>query len=273
MERESGSWSAWGKVLGMTADQDKGNDVAGFDIDTIGVSLGFDNQISTNFALGLGFGINNSDIEFDDGQDTDMDSYNVGLYGTYSTTAFYVDGGLFFAGNDYDSERGTTTSTTDGTEYGAYLGAGYNLVDNKSWYFIPTASVEWAQVDIDGFTEEGGPLNWQIKDYDSSSLVGTLGFRIGSKMTMGRAKVEPEFRLAWAHEFGDTERTSKARLAVGGTSFYSFDGIEAEEDSALFGVGINTYFTENFSLGIDYDGEYNESFQGHSIAAMLRYKF
>lgn len=276
-DRKAGGWSGWARILGMTGDQDSDNGVSGFEIDSAGLSLGFDNQVTDNLVLGVGFGTTNSDIDFDRGQQTDMDSYHGGLYGTYSTAAYYLDAGVFYASNDYDSDRQPllgpkATSSTDGTEWGIYVGGGYNLVDDTDWYFIPTASVEWAQVDIDGFAEKGALLNMQVDDYDADSLVTTLGFRLGANLAVGNTKVEPELRLAWAHEFGDTDRTVKAQF-VGSTSAFSIDGIEPEEDSALVGLGLNAYMTDNLTLYIDYDGEFRSDFDGHMLSGGIRYNF
>jgi outer membrane autotransporter protein len=277
-QRTPGGWSGWARVLGMTGDQDSDNGKLGFNIDSYGLALGFDNQINDNLVLGIGGGYTNNDVDFDDlGQDTESDSYHVSLYGSYSNNAWYLDGAVLYATSDYDTDRLTpgtkATSSTDSTEWGIYVGGGYNLVDDTDWYFIPTASAQWAQVDIDGFTEKGaGPFNLKVDDYDTDSLVTALGFRIGANMVFGETRVEPEFRLSWAHEFGDTDRDVKAMFAMGGPSF-TINGVEPDEDSALVGAGLNAHMTENFTVFVDYDGEFRSDFDAHMLSGGLRYNF
>lgn len=274
-ERPSGGGSVWARTIGLTAEQDPDKSLSGFKMDTIGISLGYDRKLNEALSMGVGFGLNNSDMDSDDGSQTEIDGHNIGLYATFSTPAFYVDGGIFYAGADYESRirrllTGLARSTTNGSQWGAYLGAGYTLVETRRLYVIPTASLEWARIDIDGFTEIAATLPYQVSDYDAESFVSTLGLRLGSELIKG---VNTELRLGWAHEFGDTDRVMKARFVGGGTATYAFTGVEPEKDSARVGLGLNTDFGHNFNLSIDYDGEFRSDFDGHSVSAMLRYNF
>jgi outer membrane autotransporter protein len=277
-ERTGQGWSGWVRILGATGDQDEDGGIQGYEFDTAGISFGFDNKLNDNFVLGIGLGYAESDVDFDLTQNTDVDSYHLALYGTYSTPQYYVDGAVLYADSEYDSDRDipllgeTATSDTDGCEWGLYVGAGYKMVQDADWYFTPTASIEWAQADIDGFTEKGSSLNLTVDDYDADSLVTTLGFRLGANLAVGATKIVPEFRLAWAHEFGDTDRDVKAGF-LGTTSTFTIDGVEPDEDSALVGIGLNAAMTDNLTLFLDYDGEFRSDFDGHAVSGGLRYNF
>ncbi|PLX79885.1 MAG: hypothetical protein C0615_01860 [Desulfuromonas sp.] len=272
-ESKARGWSSWGKVLGMSGEQDSDSKASGYDFDTYGLSFGFDNKIADSFVIGIGGGYADSDVDFKNaGQSSDVESLNLGLYGTYSTKHLYIDTAVFYASNDYDSDRVTSvvnaTSSTDGTQWGAYLGGGYTVVDSDSMYVITNASVEYSQIDIDGFSETGTGLLYSVSDFDADSTVTTLGLRIGGK----NEKVEPEFRLAWAHEFGDTERDVTAGIVNTSTTF-AINGVEPDEDSCLVGLGINYFKSDNFTLFVDYDGEFRSGFDAHAISGGLRYNF
>lgn len=274
-DRESGI-SGWARLVGTSGSQDKDGDLQGYDFDTYGLSVGFDNKVSSNLLLGLGFGMASSDVDFDNySQSTDVDGYFGSFYGSYATGNIYVDAALSYASNDYDSDRYVTladakaSSSTDGTELGLYVGGGLTMVNTETMYFVPTASLSWATVDIDGFTENGAtPFNLDVDDYDADSLVATLGFRWGGKMGM----MEPELRLAWAHEFGDTDRDVTARFD-GTTTTFTIDGVEPDEDSALIGLGADFFVGENMTIYLDYDGEFRSDFDAHSLSGGLRYNF
>jgi outer membrane autotransporter protein len=275
-DRRGEGLSGWARVVGQFGTQDKDSDLQGFEFDTYGLSVGVDSKVSSNLVLGVGFGMAQSDVDFDNySQTSDVDSYFGSLYGSYSTGNLYVDAALSYAGNDYDSDRNlvaldlTASSSTDGSELGLYVGGGLSLVDTDTMYFIPTASLSWAQVDIDGFTEEGaGAFNLEVDDYDADSLVATIGFRWGGKMGM----MEPELRLAWAHEFGDTDRDVSARFE-GTTTTFEIEGVEPESDSALLGLGANFFVNDNCTIYLDYDGEFRSDFDAHSVSGGLRYNF
>lgn len=266
--------SGWLRVMGMTGEQDGDSSNSGFDFDTRGLSFGFDKKMGSDLALGFGFGFSKSDVKFDvTAQNTDVDSYYGSLYGTYFTEALYVDAAISFASNDYDSKRPiaftpvTATSSTDGTELGLYIGGGIHLLDTETMYFTPTASISWSKTDIDGFTETG-VIDTIVADTDADSLVTTLGFSWGGKI----GKLEPEFRLAWSHEFGDTDRGTTVSFADGPTTF-QLDGVEPDKDSAVVGLGANIIAQENLILYVDYDGEFRSDFEAHSISAGLRWNF
>ncbi len=275
-DRKAGGWSGWAKVLGAGGEQDEDSNNVGFEFDTAGISLGFDNRLNDNLVMGVGFGYAESDVDFENlGQSTDVESYHGSLYGTYSTERYYVDGAFLFASNSYDSDRRVNLfdlkakSDTDGSEWGLYLGAGCHVVETDSMYFIPTVSAQFAEVDIDGFTEKGAdPYNLKVSDFDASSVVTTLGFRLGGKF----GTFEPELRVGWAHEFGDTERDVRAQF-VGTSTGFTIDGVEPDEDSALIGFGFNAYLQEDLTLFADYDGEFRSGYDGYALSAGLRYDF
>ena len=278
-DRDASGWSTWGQVVGRTGEQDRDGDLQGYEFDTTSIALGFDNKLNDNLVLGLAFGFGNTDADFDNfSQTTDMDAYYGSLYGTYKQNALYIDTAFSVAASEFDSERNLVlgpvetaraTSSTDGTEVGLYLGGGYYLIDTDTMYFAPTASLSWSKVDIDGFTESGaGSFNLDVDDYDSSSAVTTLGFRFGGKMGM----VEPELRLAWAHDFGDDDREVTVKY-VGGPTEFRIQAVEPDMDSALVGLGAKFLVSRNFTLYIDYDGEIRSDYDSHALSAGLRYDF
>ncbi len=280
-DRRGEGWNGWVRFLGMTGEQDNDGALQGYDYDTRGFSLGFDNKLNDNLAIGVGVGVSGSEVDFDNaGQETDVDTRHIGLYSTYSTDTFYIDTAVFYADNDYDSTRAipvaglTAEGNTDGYEVGLFIGVGYDIVDNETMYFIPTVSLNWAQADIDGFTETGaGGLNLTVNDYDADSLVTSLGFRWGGKMTAGETRFEPELRLAWAHEFGNTDRDVKASFSGTPGTTFTMDGVEPEEDSAMVGLGANFYMTDTFTFYVDYDGEFRSDYEGHALSGGIRYGF
>ncbi len=279
-DRDAKSWSSWVQVLGQTADQDGSGSSQGFEFDTYGLSLGLDNELNDNLVVGFSAGILDTDIDFDRaGQSGDIETYHFGFYGTYSIPKLYVDMALTYSTNDYESKRSisladvTAKGDTDGNEYTAYVGLGYNLIEEPNWYLIPTLSLQYSRVDIDSFTEkEAGALNLSISDYDSHSVVSTLGGRIGMITTVAGMKLEPKFSLEWAHEYGNTDRDVKARFA-GTTGAFTVDGIEPGRDSLLVGVGVNLYANEKLTVGVDYNGEFRSDFDAHQVNANLRFNF
>ncbi|PLX94772.1 MAG: hypothetical protein C0620_05490 [Desulfuromonas sp.] len=270
---EDARYSGWARVMGMSGDQDKDGDYDGYEFDSHGLAIGFDTKVMDGLAVGASFGFSSSDVDFDhQAQTTDVDSYYGSIYATYSADKFYVDGAITYADNDYDSKRalslgsGYATSSADGQEYGVYIGGGCFVINTDSMYLVPTASVSWGKAEIDSFTEHG-ELDLYVDDYDTDSIITTLGMRLGAKLD----NIEPELRLAWAHEFGDTDRD--VTVSLGGPTTYTLNGVEPERDSALVGVGVNTFLNEQVTFSLDYDAEIRDDFFAHALSGELRYSF
>jgi outer membrane autotransporter protein len=275
------TWSVWGSGFGQWAEQDGEDDRFGFDYDTAGGVIGVDMALTDTMTIGLSGGMSQTDVEYDEvSSESDIDTWHVGLYAGYASDRFYLDASVSYADNEYETERDismmdvTAESEHDGEDYAAFLGAGYKM-DLGGFKVIPNASVQYIDHQEDSFEETGaGILSLEVDEIDSESIVGAIGVRLARMFELGAVKLLPEVSAQWAHEFGDSEDTVKARFAGSPvTSTFSVKGVDAEADSALLGAALTAYLTDSFSLFVDYQAELRSDFEAHFVSGGLKISF
>lgn len=193
----------------------------GFDFDGWGITTGIDYRFKENLILGLAAGYTKSTVDIDsNGGDLDIDSYNIGLYGTYfHGEGFYAEGNLTYIGNSYDQKRrvqyqignslvGQTASADyDGQQWSGMLGAGYTL-SNGPLSYGPVARIEYTDASVDGYRESmsnpsasGGAWATRIDDFDQDSLTSTLGADISYALSTNWGVVVPQLHASWVHQY------------------------------------------------------------------------
>ncbi|PYK30297.1 MAG: hypothetical protein DME57_07290 [Verrucomicrobia bacterium] len=142
--------SRWGFFLsgtGQFIDIDRDDNGAfarpGYEITSGGFTLGADYRVCSNFAIGLFAGYTRSAADFDDqlfslsDGDLTVDSGTVGLYATWFSHGFYVQGAVDGGYNNYDTHRadifGFEDGSTDGWQFDTFINAGYDF----HWHCSP----------------------------------------------------------------------------------------------------------------------------------------
>jgi len=277
--RQSG-WSPWVRGSYIKADQDGDINYRGYNYDSTGLNVGLDKAVSDRLTMGVTLGLGRASAETSDRRgEINGDSSQFGIYGTWNESAFYVDGSLMYAVNDYLSYRHlptfglTARGDYRGRDYAMYVGGGYTMVMG-TWNVIPTASLQYGYHREEGFTETGaGGLNLAVDTSSADSLVSKLGFRVNRLFRVSKdVGITPEMSLQWGHEFGDRDQQVTARFA-GAPGAFTVSGVTAKRDSAFLGVGVTTTVQESLSLFVSYEGEYRSDFDAHNWQAGLRFEF
>ncbi len=248
---------------------DSGFNRPGYDINSGGLTLGVDYRVCANFAVGLYGGYARSTADFDNqlgflsGGDLTVDSGKIGMYATWFGGGFYIDGAVGGGYNSYDTHRadvfGFERGSTDGTEFSTFGAAGYDW-HVGCWVFGPTASLQYTNIDVNGFTEERSSiLALQFPDQSEDSLRSTLGLRVSHDWKLGRGVIlRSESRGAWKHEFNDTAYGIQSRFALSalGASILTVHGPDTGRDSALVSSAVSVLWNDRISTYVYYDTEY-----------------
>jgi outer membrane autotransporter protein len=248
---------------------DSGFSRPGYDISTGGVTLGVDYRVCANFAVGLYGDYAHSTADFDNqlgflsGGDVTVDSGKIGMYATWFSGGFYVDGAVGGGYNSYDTRRadvfGFERGSTDGTEFSTFGAAGYDW-HVGCWVFGPTASVQYTKIDLNGFTEDRSSiLALQFPDQSEDSLRSMLGLRVSHDWKLWRGIIlRNESRGAWKHEFNDTAYGIQSRFALSalGSSILTVHGPDTGRDSAIVSSAVSVLWNDRISTYLYYDTEY-----------------
>jgi outer membrane autotransporter protein len=147
----------------------------------------------------------------------DVNSGRAGLYATYYQRGLYLSGYLGGAYNSYSTRRdaleGNATGNTDGGEFDAYVGGGYEF-QYQGFSVGPIASLQYTYVDVSEETESGSLAPLRIVSQSQGSLRTNLGLSASYTWKAGRVLVTPSVRASWQHEYCIARCRSKRSLPL-----------------------------------------------------------
>lgn len=242
------------------------------------VALGADYRVAPGLIVGaaVGYGFGESSL---DGGNAEARSWKLSAYAGYHADGFYADADLGYSIDRYPEIRRDTgfaftpqaRGDTRGNTWSAGATVGYDAPVG-GLTLGPFAGARYARVRTDGFTETGaGSLNLAIDGTRATSLIGSLGVRLGGVFTADTATVAPHVRLAWEHEFSRDARRVTARL--GGGFLTTEPGVGAR-DALVAGVGVRVKMSDRLSLVADYAGTLARADgRDHSLLGKVEVKF
>jgi uncharacterized protein with beta-barrel porin domain len=278
--------AAWMKPFGNWMDQDKvtenGAEIAGFTAETYGLSAGVDTEVSDNVRLGGSLSYSQSEVEGEGAGKSkiDVDSYQLTLYGDYTTAEYYIEGTLGYAMNENNMSRSiqvatllrTAKGTNDSSQYMASIRAGMPIHLDNATFITPSAGVSYTQVQSDNYTETGaGNLNLTVKPEDIESLILNASLKVHTRIKQGKGFLIPTVHAGLSYDTTGDSAVATANFTGGGASFKS-TGADPEQLGANAGLGI-TYDDGAWSVGAGYDLSVKDGFAGHSGSVEARWKF
>ncbi len=266
---------------GSRAIYDPTNGSVGYDVDYTSFSLGGEKRLTgKNTSIGLALGYANGSADTDNNLgNVDADGFSISLF----SRTLFGDGGLFqavlgYQDLSYDSSRNVLGQTASGNTDGSTTFAGLKLEYLKplgSFKVGPTASVEYYDVSIDGFSETGGDIwNLDIDGLSGSTSIGSIGVR-------------GEYDLA---------SSSRDGRLIGSLSYTSISGDDLVVQSGFAGLpgftlpvdGLDDKFID-VSLGFDslissqrnrqtilsggYRGAFGSDYESHSVQLGVSIEF
>ena len=264
----------WFELSGRSADRDGGSNATdtGYDSDSFGFVLGYDQAISDNLVVGAA--LSYSDIDVDAGfNNTDIESYSLNLYGQYTEGNYFVRGALAYTFGDAESDRSTQFGDIDSDfdldQFSARISAGFDQTIGKH-KLSPFASLQYANTSRDSFTEDGG-LGLSVSGDDINVLELGVGVSHEIGFDLGSTPVKLVSRLGYYYELLDDEGSSNARFS-GGSSF-DLDSASLSQGSLEFATGLGFDLSESTSLSVGYEGNYASDFDSHTGYLRFRTEF
>jgi outer membrane autotransporter protein len=274
-------WGIWLNGFGDFVSVDSDSNARGYRFTTGGLDLGADYRILSNLALGVMGDYAHTWTDLRPGS-ISVNSGRGGLYATYFNGGaqggtFYLNGGVYGGYNTYDSSRrtlgGNATGSTDGEEWSAFVSGGYNF----RWGHLiagPTASLQYTNVYVSGFTETGSLAPLQIHSASEESLRSDLGFRASYQWQLGKVVLAPYLTVAWEHEFKYSALPVTAGLAAIPGPDVTFVGPAEGQDSAVISAGIAIALTPSISTYIGYEGQLGRNrYDSNAVTGGVRIGF
>ncbi|MCF8495965.1 MAG: autotransporter domain-containing protein [Alphaproteobacteria bacterium] len=276
----------WGQVFGATGNQDVRDGVVGYDVDTYGVAVGVDTEtLAEGWVWGLGFSYANSNVDSKNANttETDVDNYQIALYGQYDwDDRSYVNGQVGYAFGNVDSTRHNVGGLSgvnanadyDADQIAARLEAGRDFSGGGNMTVTPKVLANYLHYDADDYTETGaGTANLNV-DSEAVNLF-ELGVGVDVSWLSQNADgsyFKPGVHAGVRHDLIGDEIQSTSTFTGGGAAFET-QGVDPAQTT--FNVGAQmTYFTvDNWELSAAYDYEAKADYDAHAGLLKAGYRF
>lgn len=271
--------SVWFQAFGGVANADGDVTGAGYDAGFGGAMIGIDGAISDTVTIGAFGSYSFSAVDGDGAGNAQLDAntYQIGVYGSYTGASFYLDAFASYAGSDNDISRTalaqTITASYDASQFAMGAALGVPLEVSSNVFITPNASLTYNHYDADSYTETGSAgFSARVNPGSASQLTGTLGARIHAvyEQADGTSFI-PELRVGIIGDLIDDDAVSTATFVGGGTAF-NVTGTDTDDIGALIGLGL-TMENDSWSAGITYDADIRSDFMSHTARAEFRWKF
>ena len=210
-----------------------------------------------------------------------MDTIPFGVYGSYHFGDWYVNGAAGYSLSLYRTTRNLQFGAIDrkakgefdGHEANTFAEIGYELKRGR-WILTPTASVQYAKLWIDSFSETGADsLNLRIASQQADTLQSGLGGRVSYDWKIGKRHLVPRIQASFQHEFLNDSRGIEAKLAQGSSAF-SVQTDSPARDFGLLGAGFSVLLSDSISTYLDYQTQvWQKNFSTHSVNGGVRVGF
>jgi len=254
--------SVWGSFKGAGTNRSDGEQ--SFSTSGIDGAFGIDRRLNRNALVGVSFGLGSRTSRADDlPGDASIRSTSLGLYGSYLSDArWFANGGLFFTNHNVTTERtvaardvsarveGKTSGRTLGLfgEVGQRVFAGGMNVD-------PFIGMRIASTRLNGYDETDrdagqGNNGLHVGSQVSNSRRAILGVRLWRELvnTSG-GSVIPSLRLAYEHEFGDTQ-SSLTNAIYGAPRAFTVKGVKLGRDIFTADLGADVRVTRQLNVHV-----------------------
>lgn len=272
----------WSQGFGSAGDQDERDGVAGFESDCWGIAVGADTEnIRDDAVVGVAFSYSDTDVDSkaSNNASTDVESYQVTLYGDYdvsknthvsamaaygrhvNATARVPLAGVVAKG-DFDAESVTLRSS---------ISYDYQIGRAK---LSPNALVHWTHYDPDSYTETGaGGLGLTVEGDAMDILEAGAGVTASwDHQTASGGHLVPEVRAGARYDMIGDEITTTSSFIAGGSSFQT-KGFDPAQTTVSLGAGAKYYSTDNWEFTANYDFEYKSDYESHAGFVKMAYKF
>ena len=273
--------SVWGQTFGVKVNQGNAANIEGYKSSTHGVAFGIDKEVGQDMVLGVNVSYSNSRIDSKDrAKRTDLDSYQINLYGSKEFDKLFLNILAGAAFNEYHSNRAISLVNANASaKYNgqtiigkAEIGKTYDFKNNV--VLTPTLSLTAAKNRVSNYVESGaGTLNLQVRNKDTSFFETRFGFRIGREFRIFRTqKIHPTFYTSYGYDFARSKQRASSRF-VGQSAEIASSGGNIAQGSLKVGSSFRLFYLDSFSLDADYNFEHRLNYTAHSGSLKAKIEF
>jgi phospholipase/lecithinase/hemolysin/uncharacterized protein YhjY with autotransporter beta-barrel domain len=193
-------WSFYMLANGGISDRQATVASNGFNLESVGGTIGTEYRINNNAFVGGAFDYSNPKARlFNNAGTTDVNSYQLGIYSAWASTNFFAQGLATYGWQNFRNTRpgvvDTITSNPDGTSFVAAGKVGY-LFDAGKSQVGPIGGLTYARVRVNGYTETGDPvLTLTVGPQTAEALIGSVGVQFRAPFAVNGRIISPYLNL------------------------------------------------------------------------------
>lgn len=280
---------AWGQVFGQHSNQGTRENIGGYSANTWGGALGVDSRnVSDKALMGLGFAYGRTNASSDNANttDTNVDSYQVSLYGNYDIARnSYLSGIAGYTWGNVDETRhniGVCCGVGGLTAHGSYntrafsaqAEAGHDYAMQGGMKLTPNVLAHWSNWNPDSYTETGaGGADLHVNGNTLNVFELGGGVKAGwSFKNRDGSYIKPMLHAGYRYNFADNREVDTANFTGGGTAF-SVPGPRPGRSTVDLGASVKFVTTRNWDLSASYNFDWKDNYTSNSGFLRAAYKF
>ena len=278
--------NGWVRLFANASKQSGVDDYDGYRLGTTGMAFGYDRTVGGGTRVGGMFSVANSSLRqtgFRDGNDTDIRSAQLNIYGSHEWGALYVHGMAGVGRHAYSGSRQTAINRTADADFTSKevftkMGLGYRirLKDVRS-VVTPYVDVTFSKLSQPGYTETGaGDLGLNF-DAKSSNRARTLaGLRYQTESRIGGIPAFTTLQVAVGHDGGMGNLDVNASYSGATSSAYTrfVTPTSAFERSFVnLAGGVTLGLSQASSLQLRADMDHRKGATGFGLQAKANWSF
>ena len=271
-------WGVWASGWGDFGNVDSTSAAQGYRFTLGGVSAGVDYLLIPNhWAVGLFGGYSHSWVHLTPSGSADANTGRGGLYVTYFNQGWWVDVAGWAGGTNYSTSRqgilGMANGSTSGWEASTFGEAGKDFLCGN-FTFGPVVAMQYTNVHVNGFGENGSLVPLDIHGDSQDSLVTDVGGRAYYTWQGAKTTIIPKVELYWEHEYlySNLPLTISAPDLDNATTAVS--GPNVGHDTMIIGASLSIRPTSWIWLTIGYNGQVlRDHYLSNSVVGTLSFGF
>lgn len=280
--------AVWSQAVGGAINQQKRDEISGYDAGFGGLLIGADAAAGDHWRLGGAgsYTATSADSKGDNkGSSVNTNSFGLFGYANYEGNLGFLNLSAGVLHHQYDSSRlisfsgfnSEANGSFDGMEYIVSGRTGYPVkLDAGDTTLTPIAGLTYSALKQDGYTETGGNgAGLTVDDASLTSLKSDLSLRLDRSIALSGGELRPFVQLGWQHEFHDDAMRSTASFTADNTGATGFvtNGFSPVADSGLLSVGATFASDADLSVTLKYTGEFAQGYQSHAGDVRVRLAF
>lgn len=277
---------AWGQVFGQTGEQDRRDNVAGYDLDTYGFTAGIDSQsVMEDTVLGVAFTYANTDVDSDNANNTqtDIDTYQLTAYGnTMLDQATYVAGQVSYGFGQNETTRSdiggaggpTANGEFDSHQFNVRAEVGRAVPVSESVTLTPKVSLSYLHYQADDYRETGaGNAGLNVESENLNVLELGVGADLGWEYDLYNGAILRPTVSAGVRYDALGEKTQATNQFIGGGAAFKTEGFDPAKTTVDLGFSLKYTSNNDWDIIADYDYEAKEDFDAHAASLKAVYNF